>query len=152
MLKINFDGAVFRKENRSGVGVVIWNSKALVIASLSQQLPRAYQPLEVEALAVVRALEFGAKIGLKEMVIEGDLEIIVNELKADGSAMGSVALILQDATLFSSFFTKLLYSHVRREGNKLVYSLARHSLNVIDYAVWIEDVPPPFFFLLCKLI
>ena len=64
---------------------------------------------------MVRALEFGAKIGLKEMVIEGDLEIIVNELKADGSAMGSVALILQDATLFSSFFTKLLYSHGRRE-------------------------------------
>ena len=36
MLKINFDGAVFRKENRSGVGVVIRNFEGLVLASLSQ--------------------------------------------------------------------------------------------------------------------
>lgn len=100
-----------RQENRSGVGVVIRNSKGLVLFSLSQQLPRAYQPLEGEALAVVRALEFG----VKEMVMEGDSEIIVNALKEDGSSVGSIASILQDVALFSSFFTKLLYSHVRRK-------------------------------------
>ena len=36
MMKINFDGAVFRKENRSGVGVIIRNSEGLVLAFLSQ--------------------------------------------------------------------------------------------------------------------
>ena len=39
MMKINFDGAVFRKENRSDVEVVIRNSEGLVLAFLSQQLP-----------------------------------------------------------------------------------------------------------------
>ena len=34
--------------------------------------------------------------------MEGDLEIIVNALKADGSVVGSIASILQDETLFSS--------------------------------------------------
>lgn len=62
-------------------------------------------------------------------------QIIVNTLKEDGSAVGSLASILQDAALFSSFFTKLLYSHLRREGNKLAHNLTRHSLNVTYYAV-----------------
>lgn len=88
MLKINFNGAIFRKENKSGVRVAIRNSEGLVLASISQQLPRAFQPLEVEVLAVVRALEFGAEIGVKEVVMEGDSKIIVNVLKADGSAVG----------------------------------------------------------------
>lgn len=43
------------------------------------------------------------------------------------------------------FFTKLLYSHVRREGNKLAHNLVRHSLNVTYYVAWIKDVPPPSF-------
>ena len=95
---------------------------------------------------MVLALEFGAKIGVKEVVMKGDLEIVVNALKADGFAVGSIASILQDATLFSNFFTKLLYSHGRREGNKLAHSLARHSLNVTNYTVWMENVSPPSFF------
>ena len=118
MMKINFDGAIFSKG--CGIEVVIRNSEGLVLASLSQQLPQAYQPLEVEALAVVQALEFGAEIEVKEVVMEGDLEIIVNALKLNGSVAGPAASILQDAALFSSFVTKLLYFHVRREGNKLV--------------------------------
>ena len=63
MMKINFDGAIFSKG--CGIEVVIQNSEGLVLASLSQQLPQAYQPLEVEALAVVQALEFGAEIEVK---------------------------------------------------------------------------------------
>ena len=36
------------------------------------------------------------------MVMEGDLEIIVNALKLNGSVAGPAASILQDAALFSS--------------------------------------------------
>ena len=39
--KINFDGAIFPRENKFGIRVVIRNSQGLVIASLSQQLPQA---------------------------------------------------------------------------------------------------------------
>lgn len=38
--KINFDGALFVKENCAGVGVVIRNEQGLVMASLSQSIPR----------------------------------------------------------------------------------------------------------------
>lgn len=56
LFKINFDGAIFSKANKFGIGVVIWNNQGLVLASLSLQLLQAYCPLEVEALAVAKAL------------------------------------------------------------------------------------------------
>ena len=34
--KINFDGAIFLGENKSKIGVVVYDSQGLVIASLSQ--------------------------------------------------------------------------------------------------------------------
>ena len=60
---------------------------------------------------MVLALEFG----VKKMVMEGDSEIIVNPLKADGSVVGSIASIMQDVTLFTS--SSLNYSTLMLGGN-----------------------------------
>ena len=60
---------------------------------------------------MVLALEFG----VKKMVMEGDSEIIVNALKADGSVVGSIASIMQDVTLFTS--SSLNYSTLMLGGN-----------------------------------
>ena len=49
-------------------------------------------------------------------------------------------------------FSKLHYSHVKREGNMVAYILALFTLNVSNYNAWMEDAPPQFlFFLLIKV-
>ncbi|KAL0002163.1 hypothetical protein SO802_015944, partial [Lithocarpus litseifolius] len=80
--KINFDGAIFRQENKSKIGVVIWDHSGAVIASLAQLSTPALQPIEIEAIATARALEFGQEIGITEAILEGDSELIINSLKA----------------------------------------------------------------------
>ena len=42
---------------------------------------------------------------------------------------------------FSGLYTKLLYSHRRRDGNKLAHSLARFSIHVSNYSAWMEELP-----------
>ena len=42
LVKINFDGAVFANENKSGIGVVIRNDEGLVLASCVKKIPVAY--------------------------------------------------------------------------------------------------------------
>ena len=78
--KINFDGALFVKENCAGVGVVIRNGQGLVMASLSQKVPLPFTVIEVEALAARRAVKFAAELGLDRTVLVGDSEILVNTL------------------------------------------------------------------------
>ena len=63
MLKINCDGAKFIKENRAGIGVVIRDSEGMVLGSLSKQIPQAYSPLEIEAMAVTIAIQFASELG-----------------------------------------------------------------------------------------
>ena len=47
--KINFDGAIFDKDNSASLSVVIWNNEGyLVMASLSQLIPLPSMVNEVE--------------------------------------------------------------------------------------------------------
>ena len=141
LVKINFDGAIFRFENRSGIGVVVRTHTGAILASLAQSIPQAFQPAEIKAIAVARALEFGHEIGPTEVILEGDSELIVNSLKSGRANMAPVEPLIQDATIFSASYTKLLYSHCRRDGNKLAHSLARFSIHVPNYLAWMEEVP-----------
>ena len=71
--------------------------------------------------------------------------MIIESLKVGGNTIASVEPLIQDTIVFSSFFSKLLFSHCRRDGNKLAHSLARYSINVSNYVVWMEEVPHPLF-------
>ena len=67
---------------------------ALVITSLAQQLPYAFQPLEIEAIVVACALEFGVETGIAKAVLEGDSELIIKALKAGGHTIASMELLI----------------------------------------------------------
>ena len=56
----------------------------------------------------------------------------MNSLKVGGGTIASVELLIPDAIIFLGLYTKLLYSHCRRDGNKLVHSLARYLIYVFD--------------------
>ena len=74
--KINYDGAVSLSSNCSGIGVVIQNSVGLVVASLAQRFRQAYKPVEIEAMAAIRAIEFAREIGVDRIMDEGDSSIV----------------------------------------------------------------------------
>ena len=130
MLKINFNGALFTEDKKSGIGVVIRNNQGLILASLSQLLPQDYTIAEVEALAAVTALQFARELDILEVVLEGDSEIIITTLADEHYPLTTYDLILQDANLLFMSFTQLRYSHIRKEGNMVTHNLARYARNV----------------------
>ena len=143
--KIIFDGAIFRNENKSGIRVVIQDHIGSIIASLAQLISPALQPAKIEAVVAAQALEFGHEIGISGAVLEGNSKLIIKFLKVGGNTIALVEPLIQDAIVFSNFYSKLLYSHCKREDNKLAHSLARYSINVSDYVVWMEEVSNPLF-------
>ena len=105
--------------------------------------------MEVEAIAISRALEFGFEVGVTQAILEGDFEVIIKALVENESFVTSFDPMIQDAKVFSRSFNQLLYSHTRREVNKLIaHSFAKHYLNVSDCTVWMKDVPVIFYFVL----
>ena len=114
-----------------------------MIASLAQQLTQVYQVAEVEAMAAIRALQFGMEVGLTSVIVEGDCEMVVQALTEVDIGLSVYEQLAKDANLFSSFFSKLLYSHTKRDDNKVAHNLARLSINFPGCIVWVEDVPPP---------
>ena len=142
LFKINFDGATFEHEGKSSIGVVIRDSSGVAIAALSQQVPHAYQAADMKAIAATRALEFEREIGITDAILEGDSWPVHHALTRGEKSLSPFGLLVEDVQFFSTSFCTLLYSHIKREGNKIAHGSARHAIHVLDYVVWMESVPP----------
>ena len=124
-MKINFDRAFFSSVNVAGIVVAIRNNLGQVIVPCSQRLPQAYSNNKVEALAIAKAVSFAAKIGITKTVLEGNSLTIMKALSSDHSSLASFGLMID----------QLLYSHVKRECNSVVYCLARYVFDSLDFLV-----------------
>lgn len=52
----------------------------------------------------------------------------------------SLGNLIWDAKFIIDAFKKISYSHVRCEGNFVVYNIAKHAIYDIGLLVWIEDI------------
>ena len=80
ILRVNFDGAIFKEENKAGIGVVIRDDSGQVIASIFEKTSLLSSVDEVEALAVVRVQIFAQEVNISSlslMVIQRKLLVIL---------------------------------------------------------------------------
>ena len=143
MVKINCDGATFRDQKMSGVGVVIRDNSGMVLASMSKQLPQLYSALEVEAMVASTALSFATQLGFQRAILESDSLTLAMTLQNNSTFLSPEGLLMEDIKFHASSFIQLCYSHVKREGNNVAYKLARHALCISEFSVWMEDILPP---------
>ena len=113
--KINYDGAVSLSSNCSGIGVVIRNNARLVVASFAQRFCQAYKPVEIEAMAATRAIEFAREIGVDRIMVEGDSSTVTKALSTKNPALASYGLLIEGARVFrGKFFRIIPFSHKER--------------------------------------
>ena len=109
---------------------------------MSQQLNQVYKSIEVEAMTAIKGLEFAVELGFNRVVVEGDLSIVMKDLKM---SLSSYVLLISDACVFENIFSKLSYSHVNRGDNKVAHYLAKLVVNYPDNVIWMENVPPSVY-------
>ena len=93
-------------------------------------------------MAASRALEFARDLDVTDAVLEGDSLMVMLALKLKNFGLAPFGLLLQDSLAFSSGFTKLSYSHTKREGNIVAHNLAKLAFNFTSCVIWMEDVLP----------
>ena len=100
---------------------------------------------DIEAMAVVWALSFTSDVGVRRAVLEGDSIAVIVGLREDEKVLVPYGLLLEDAKFLSKQFDELLYSHTKREGNRLAHSQARYAVGIPDFLVRMEDVLSQFY-------
>ena len=115
--------------------MVIRDSEGMVLGSLSKQISQAYNPLEIEAMAVETALQFTSDLGFQHDILETDLLVLVKALREDREFLSIVGLVLDEIRNKVNFFNELHYSHVKREGNIVAHKLACHAICVSNFAI-----------------
>ena len=115
----------------------------MVLASMAKQIPQLYTALEVEAMAAATTLSFATQLGFHRGILESNSLVLVSTMIKNSTYLSTDGLLLDDIRFYTSFFNQLLYSHVKREGNKTAHKLVKHALCISNFLVWMEDVPPP---------
>nr|POE59807.1 hypothetical protein CFP56_74445 [Quercus suber] len=82
-LKVNFDGFVFRDDNRAGVGVSIRDWNGQMVASMAKMFPLPILVTAVEVIATTKALYFANDLDLSSVVLEGDSKITIDALAGE---------------------------------------------------------------------
>ena len=139
-VKVNFNGAVFGELNKSGVGVVIRDNNGAVLVSCSEKLTQAYKAEETETLAARKALMFAHELGFQRVILEGDALGLIQALKSQEQNLSPLGSLVEDVKLYSNHFQRVLYSHVKRNGNSVAHNLAKHAIRIPNFQVWM-DVP-----------
>ena len=83
LVKVNFDGAMFRESREAGLGVIVCDSQGRALASLSKKVILPPSVDDVEALAVVKAIHFAQELGFSSIILEGDLEAVIKGFKSE---------------------------------------------------------------------
>lgn len=113
--KISFDGAMFKDEDRVGIGVTIQDSQCMVMASISHNIPLSISVVELETLTTAIALEFSIDLGSVLAILEGDSEIVMKALMDDSPSLASFCLLIWDVKTYAEQFQCISFSNVGRE-------------------------------------
>ena len=89
ILKINFDGAVFREIDEVRLGVVVRDHEGRVMASMFEKIRLPSSSDEAEAMETVRAISFTLELHLPFVIVEGDSELIISALRREEESFSS---------------------------------------------------------------
>ena len=136
------DEAIFDEMRCCSVGVVIRNDRGEIAGAMSKKLELPLGVLEVETKAVEEGMVFAGDLGLKEIIIESDAQLVVQLLGKQSNPPSSIRLVVDGIREGLKFFNAWETSHVQRGGNKAAHILARQAKFLNGCNIWVEDTQP----------
>ena len=124
VIKFNADASV-SIEGWIGMGVVARNEKGVVLLAAVRRARAWWSPEVAESRALLFAIKLAKKYGYEAIILESDSQVLISRLSKAVIFMSDFDSVLEDILSFSSGFSTLIWSHVRRGGNYVAHHLAK---------------------------
>lgn len=138
---INTDAAVFTKNNRVGVGIIIRDHSGNFLAACRQGIGLLFSPEVAEAWAIRTAVEFVNRFGHQQVIVASDCLSVVQKLMSSAVDRSETGTITQDVKLMAAASpTSFAFIHISRWCNGVAHALAK-SVEQNTESIWL-DAPP----------
>lgn len=115
--------------------------KAMVQAIPSTTKRIEVEPIVVEALATIHALDFSREVGFYDIIMEDDNLQIVNAINIEAKNWSRFGHFVEGIKDGMRIFRSSSFVHVRRDANSTVHGLAKEAVRHAIDKVWIEEIP-----------
>ena len=128
MKKIQFDGAAIPNPGEMGIGVVLIEDKD-IITEIAKKLPDKGTNNIAEYTALLTGISAASELGWKEVLIEGDSKLVINQVKGAWKINKAHlkrlhAQVVKDLSKFDSY----ALNWIPREKNSVADELASKAL------------------------
>ena len=129
----------FLSSQSANEGAVIRDNEGRVTATLNKHLPLPLGPLEAKAME--EGVIFAWDVGIQEVIVKCDSQIVVDALNGVGEPPTAISNIIEGICHKFQEFRQVQIFHVRRQGNRSAYFLTQDAKHVVSYIIWIEENP-----------
>ena len=109
---------------------------------MSKQLELSLGVLEIGIKVVEEGVMFVGDLGLRDIIIESDAQLMVKSLGKQSVPPSSINLVVEGIKERLKGFNAWEVSHTRRNGNKVAHILARQAKFPNDCNIQVEDTLP----------
>jgi ribonuclease HI len=137
-LTLQFDGGSRGNPGPAGIGVVVTAADGTPLVTLGRYIGRATNNV-AEYRALITAMEEARKLGAKRIVIRGDSELIIKQMRGEYRVKNpDMKALYEEAQSLITEFEHAKIEHNLRDKNELADSLANLAM---DRRVDVTEVP-----------
>ncbi|XP_042972749.1 uncharacterized protein LOC122304550 [Carya illinoinensis] len=115
--KANWDASVSTELNRAGYDIIIRDEQGNIMVCVCASHKPIVKHVMAEGLALRRAMEVCADLGLGRVVFEGDAQIIVQAVTSDEEISADYGVLVNDARSMLRTWPQWHVAFVHREAN-----------------------------------
>lgn len=122
--KLDFDVSLCSETGGCRLGAVIRNRHGEVRAWLRQRKPFVRNVEVAEAFASLAAIHLASRLGLRDIVLEGDCLQVIQQLQNPEPSLSLAGNIISEIKHLGLSFNSISFSFTCRETNKVAHLLA----------------------------
>ncbi|MBA0784886.1 hypothetical protein Gotri_027092 [Gossypium trilobum] len=127
-IKINFDGAFDKNQNRSASGVVVRDSEGQILLSCTEIHENISSAFAAEAIACRKAVQIGTGKGWQFLIFEGDSLAIIKKCNIKGPDRSMIGTYIHDIKQQIYGLEKIRFQHAPRSANNLAHIIVTETL------------------------